>query len=186
MVPACSGCPWKSYWSEGIQIAVPTNRTISTKYVNLHKTSIIGSEGLWIWCRSLKTYTYEQLWRRGVDWWNDSRDRNLPLDVSWGRCWLVGFHMMVLHHCKQQLALCSGQTQPFSPVCLVMLTVGQNTFLLSLLLCEGFSRFCTSHNSFVKTEIERWKGAEYLMEECAIAGGFALRYLPLYLRNCLF
>jgi hypothetical protein len=38
---------------------------------------------------------------------------------------------------------------------LVMLTVCQNTFLLSLLLCEGFSRFCTSHNSFVKTEIER-------------------------------
>jgi hypothetical protein len=30
-----------------------------------------------------------------------------------------------------------------------------NTFLLSLLLCEGFSRFCTLHNSFVKTEIER-------------------------------
>jgi hypothetical protein len=38
---------------------------------------------------------------------------------------------------------------------LVMLTVCQNTFLLSLLLCEGFSRFCTLHNSFVKTEIER-------------------------------
>ncbi len=67
----------------------------------------------------------------------------------------MGFHMMVLHHCKQQLVLCSGWTQPFSPGCLVMLTVCQNTFLLSLLLCEGFSRFCTSHNSFVKTEIER-------------------------------
>ncbi len=67
----------------------------------------------------------------------------------------MGFHMMVLHHCKQQLALCSGRTQPFSPGCLVMLTVGQNTFLLSLLLCEGFSRFCTLHNSFVKSEIER-------------------------------
>jgi hypothetical protein len=38
---------------------------------------------------------------------------------------------------------------------LVMLTVCQNTFLLSLLLSEGFSRFCTLHNSFVKTEIER-------------------------------
>jgi hypothetical protein len=67
----------------------------------------------------------------------------------------VVFHMMVLHHCKQQLALCSGQSQPFSPGCLVMLTVCQNTFLLSLLLCDGFSRFCTLHNSFVKTEIER-------------------------------
>jgi len=37
---------------------------------------------------------------------------------------------------------------------LVMLTICQNTFLLSLLLSEGFSRFCTLHNSFVKTEIE--------------------------------
>jgi hypothetical protein len=54
---------------------------------------------------------------------------------------------------------------------LVMVTVCWNTFLLSLLLCEGFSRFCTLHNSFVKTEIERWKGAEYLMEECATAEG---------------
>ncbi len=67
----------------------------------------------------------------------------------------MGFHMMVLHHCKQQLALCSGQTQPFSPGCLVMLTVCQNTFLLSLLLCEGFSRFCTILLSKLRLRDER-------------------------------
>ncbi len=56
-------------------------------------------------------------------------DGRFPLPVHallhvWaGRCWLVGFHMMVLHHCKQQLVLCNSLTQPFSPGCLVMFTV---------------------------------------------------------------
>ncbi len=44
------------------------------------------------------------------------------LHVWAGRCWLVGFHMMVLHHCIQQLVLCNNLTQS-SPGCLVMFTV---------------------------------------------------------------
>jgi hypothetical protein len=66
---------------------------------------------------------------------------------------------------------------------LVMLTVCLNTFLMSLLLCEGFSRFCTLHKSFVKTEIESEREQSIWWKNVLLQRGFAPRYLPLYLSN---